>query len=182
VCVLCLCLAFVVIISVSVLFECIQWDGEICAWEYDNVCKFGAWELNMNNRNEQVSFRKRIIRTLGPPCVSYQHEIPETSENCHLTSFRTCVTKSGENVDQVMWVCLMFNLSVRVSSLNHRLHTFLFSFSRFWLWYHWHVFLLLQVLLVLFLTLPVLAVVCKTDVSVLYFDSISFSYLVYVTK
>jgi hypothetical protein len=56
----------------------------------------------MNNRNERVPFRMRILRTLDLPCVSDRHEIPETSENCHLTSFRTNITDDGVDVDQVM--------------------------------------------------------------------------------
>jgi hypothetical protein len=62
-------------------------------------------QWNMNNRNEQAPFRITILRTLELPCLNFRSEIPENSDNCHLTSFRINIANSGDDVDQVMW-CL----------------------------------------------------------------------------
>jgi len=56
----------------------------------------------MNNRRDSTPFRLRIARTLALPCVRVRHEIPGTSENCHLTSFRTNLPEVGnDEKDQV---------------------------------------------------------------------------------
>jgi hypothetical protein len=61
----------------------------------------------MNNRRESVPFRVRIARTLALPCVTVRHEIPDTSENCHLTSFRTYLPVDSDNGTEVKLVYLI---------------------------------------------------------------------------
>jgi hypothetical protein len=70
----------------------------------------------MNSRNEPGPFRIRIPRTLELPCHKYRREIPENSENCHLTSFRINISNAGDDIDQVM-VRLICSSPVRMGSL-----------------------------------------------------------------
>jgi hypothetical protein len=57
---------------------------------------------NMTNTKSFETFRVRIARSLALPCVSVRYEIPGTSENCHLTSFRTNLPENGNDTgDQV---------------------------------------------------------------------------------
>jgi hypothetical protein len=57
---------------------------------------------SMGDTKSLEPFRVRIARSLALPCVSVRYEIPETSENCHLTSFRTNLPEDGDDAgDQV---------------------------------------------------------------------------------
>jgi hypothetical protein len=53
----------------------------------------------MNNTKQFEPFRMRIARSLALPCVGVRYEIPETSENCHLTSFRTNLPEDVDDAD-----------------------------------------------------------------------------------
>jgi hypothetical protein len=56
----------------------------------------------MNNTKQFEPFRMRIARSLALPCVGVRYEIPETTENCHLTSFRTNLPEDVDDAeDQV---------------------------------------------------------------------------------
>jgi hypothetical protein len=53
----------------------------------------------MNNTKQFEPYRMRIARSLALPCVGVRYEIPETSENCHLTSFRTNLPEYADGAD-----------------------------------------------------------------------------------